>query len=139
MVPDSVSISFLKIRTICQMCFSYKRLITGILYLFPISANRWTMGHPLRNAPKYRQLCGDHWLRNVVLVTTMWDQVPSGDEGPERERELKFEHWKMMLDQGSVVTRYSGTQESAWDVVDQFFRNARAEDGRKQLLPMSVI
>lgn len=48
-------------------------------------------------------------LKNVVLATTMWDQV-SEQQGEAREHELVStpEFWKEMVERGNKLLRYAG-------------------------------
>jgi hypothetical protein len=64
----------------------------------------------------FADLCGQDVMRNVVLATTMWNQVDE-NVGIQRENELK-EIWRSILAKGSVARRFTGTFESAWDIVD---------------------
>jgi hypothetical protein len=103
---------------------SYNRNIklAGILYFHRISDNRMA-GTPLKNLRMFEKLCGKNALQNIILTTTMWDEV---DErmGSLRENELKAKYWKAMIDQGSKTVRYHNTQESAWEIIDQFLQTA---------------
>ncbi|KAF7974375.1 hypothetical protein HWV62_12346 [Athelia sp. TMB] len=108
---------------------TYKRkiLLKGILYLHRITDNRMSAS-ALRNSDMFRHLCGDAGLENVILVTTMWDDV-SGQAGASqdgyldilerREAELRGLFWRSMVDHGSQTARFHHTHESAWDVLGQ--------------------
>ena len=98
--------------------------LAGILYFHRISDNR-TTGRPLKHLRMFRKLCGRMTLENVILVTTMWDEVEE-EEGHEREEELRGKYWKAMIDQGSVSARYHGTLDSAWDIVEHFTTQRQA-------------
>ena len=67
----------------------------------------------------FRNLCGPKALKNVVLVTTMWDEVEE-EEGRCREAQLSAEYWNAMLELGCHTSRFHNTMESAWDIVSQF-------------------
>jgi predicted GTPase len=103
---------------------TYERNITlsGILYLHRISDNRMA-GTPLKNLRIFKKLCGKNALQNIILTTTMWDDV-NRREGLEREKDLKENYWKVMLKQKSTVARYDNTTESAWQVVEPLLREA---------------
>ena len=75
-------------------------------------------GTPLRNLAVFKDLCGDDNLENVVLVTTMWDEVPNESVGAERESQLLSDFWKDMTSHGSRTRRFAGTRESAWEVIN---------------------
>ena len=61
------------------------RSLTGIIYLHKISDNRMS-GTARRNIAMLHDLCGEGFMPNIVLATTMWDRVEAG-EGEEREEE----------------------------------------------------
>jgi hypothetical protein len=105
--------------------FRYKRDIklAGILYFHRISDNR-VAGTPLRNLQMFERLCGRNYFENIILTTTMWDKVGE-DIGSHREKELKGEFWKTMINQGSKTIRYHNTQESAWEILDSVVGHRR--------------
>lgn len=74
-------------------------------------------GTPLSNLSVFRDLCGDSSLKNVILVTTMWDEEDES-VGTQREEELVSDFWKDMIRLGSRTCRFRGTRESAWQIMD---------------------
>ncbi|KAI5987410.1 hypothetical protein F5J12DRAFT_728429 [Pisolithus orientalis] len=96
---------------------TYKKNIklSGVLYLHRISDNR-VSGTPLRNYNMFRELCGKENFKNVVLVTTMWDEVTE-EVGSARENELQSDFWRSMINLGSTIHRFDGTTESAWEII----------------------
>ena len=68
------------------------------------------------------ELCGDTALKNVVIVTNMWDAV-SREVGEARENELSGKFCKPVLDQGAQMVRHYNTTESAHDVVRRVMKN----------------
>ncbi|KAH7925390.1 kinase-like protein [Leucogyrophana mollusca] len=99
---------------------TYKKHITltGILYFHSISESRMR-GAPIRNLSMFEELCGVGALQNVILTTTMWDEVPI-ELGNRREDQLRTQFWKPFMDHGSRVTRFSSTFQSAWEIIDKF-------------------
>ena len=73
---------------------------------------------PLRVLEIFKSICGQDAFQNVVLVTTMWDDVPLA-VGGKRERELleNARYWKPMVDVGSRMARFMNTAESAWAII----------------------
>ena len=67
----------------------------------------------------FQNLCGAEALKNVVLVTTMWDNV-RGEQGRNRENELTSSFWKTMIELGCRTSRFYNHRESALDIVSQF-------------------
>jgi hypothetical protein len=67
----------------------------------------------------FQSLCGNDALKNVILVTTMWDEVDE-EEGINRETELSTTYWNSMIELGCHTSRFYNDTESAWDIVSQF-------------------
>jgi len=74
-------------------------------------------GTPLRNLNLFKELCGKDNFKNVVLVTTMWDQVVE-DVGLRHEQELQNNFWQSMIKLGSTTHRFHLTEESAWEIIN---------------------
>ena len=68
-------------------------------------------------AAALKGLCGDENLKNIVLVTTMWDELQDGSIGSKREEKLLSTHWKDMIHLGLRTCRFQGTHESAWEII----------------------
>ena len=83
------------------------RLLTAIIYLHPITKTR-VEGSALRALTIMKKLCGNDNLKNVILVTTFWNEGTDA-VGVKWEKELVStdDIWKQMLDQGSRVERMS--------------------------------
>lgn len=77
-------------------------------------------GTPLRNLHMFERLCGVDALQNVMLVTTMWEDIQDKAIGIAHEEELKTKYWNSMLNVGSRILRFEYTRQSAWTIVDQF-------------------
>ncbi|KAG6918305.1 hypothetical protein DXG01_015397 [Tephrocybe rancida] len=90
--------------------------MAGVVYLHDITAKRW-QGSMARNFEVFEKLCGQAAARKVVLVTSMWNQLPKSI-GEEREQELKKDFWKAMIKNGSAVHRGNLDQMAAQDTVD---------------------
>ena len=75
-------------------------------------------GTPLKNLAVFKDLCGDENLKNIVLVTTMWDELQDESLGSKREGELLSTFWKDMIHLGSRTCRFQRNHESAWDIVN---------------------
>ncbi|KDQ22972.1 hypothetical protein PLEOSDRAFT_1014870, partial [Pleurotus ostreatus PC15] len=70
--------------------------LTGIIYMHRISDNRMA-GTPMRNLKLFAKLCGTVAAEGVVMTTTMWDIVEA-ETGRAREKELRDDYWKGILD-----------------------------------------
>lgn len=93
-------------------------LLSGIIYLHRISDPRMD-GASMKNLRMFRKLCGPNNLRNVILATTMWDNI-SVAEGEIRESQLKKEFWRDMILMGSTVARVPNDPIDAIKLVERF-------------------
>ena len=92
--------------------------LTGLIYIHRISDTR-VGGTSQRNLRMFRKLCGTDSLKNVAIVTTMWDQV-TPEEGSRLEQELRSNDspFKPLLDDGATMMRHKRTAESATKVIN---------------------
>ncbi|KAL4064078.1 hypothetical protein V8B97DRAFT_1343731 [Scleroderma yunnanense] len=92
--------------------------LTGLIYVHRISDPRMG-GTAQRSLQIFQNLCGKDSLKNVVIVTTMWDKVTKED-GIRREEELKSSDdlFKPLLDGGATMMRYDRHPESGTEVIE---------------------
>ncbi|KAK2051456.1 hypothetical protein LY76DRAFT_528564 [Colletotrichum caudatum] len=84
--------------------------LSGILYLYPFKANRMS-GVAKRNLEMFWSLVGQDNMRNINLITTMWDRV-SSEEGEKHLMELTRDFWNLMITAGTHVDRcYDASQD----------------------------
>jgi len=90
-------------------------LLSGLVYCHRIS-NTQMAATPIRHLRTFEKLCGKDALQNVILVTTMWDEV---DEitGNQEEEKMKTRYWNKMLEHKSTTGRFTGSRESALQLV----------------------
>lgn len=71
----------------------------------------------MRNLRMFRELCDENPLKNVILVTSFWDQV-SPETGASREEQLRTnpQFWGKMISKGSRVACFEG-RDSALSIV----------------------
>lgn len=86
-----------------------------------ISDNRMG-GLSQRNFKLFKEMCGIEAAKNVVIVTSMWDEIHA-DRGEAREKELKSLYFKPILDQGAQLLRNDNTQQSALSIIAHFIEN----------------
>ena len=94
--------------------------LSGVIYIHRISDRRFS-GIAGRNFKMFRELCGDSTLKNVVLVTNMWDEV-SPEDGQDREDQLSSDFFKPVLDKGAQMIRHHNTAESAHDIIRRIIK-----------------
>jgi hypothetical protein len=92
--------------------------LKGIIYLHRITDPRMT-GSAYRYFQMFQRLCGEHTFKNIVLVTTMWDQLTNRMVGVARDQELRNDFWSMMEEQGSQITKFDGSRDQAESIVLQ--------------------
>ncbi|KAI5985494.1 hypothetical protein EDD15DRAFT_2532748, partial [Pisolithus albus] len=101
--------------------------LNGILYFHPIS-DEIILETVSRNYNIFKEMCGKDYFKNVIFVTTMWDEV-SEELGSEREQDLRSDFWREMINLGSTSHRFEGTTESAWKIIN-FLSVSRTVDRR---------
>jgi len=76
-------------------------------------------GTPLKNLRIFEGICGRAAFKNVVLVTTKWDEVDEED-GAAAEKQLKSIYWKSMINLHASAGRFEETHESAFRLIAPF-------------------
>lgn len=97
--------------------------LTGVIYMHRISDPRMN-GISRKTFNMFRSVCGDDSLRNVVIATTMWSDVPR-DRGEAHEKELRDgkEFFAPVLKAGATMVRHDGTRESAQAILAHLLCN----------------
>ena len=112
------------LNTIWEYISTEDLRLSGLLYLHRITDDR-VGGTALKNLGMFRKLVGDHGMKNVILVTTMWGKLRQSDDGEARVKELtktgKF--WGGMISSGAIHKRYDGTKEDALRIVQMMLPN----------------
>jgi hypothetical protein len=91
--------------------------LAGILYFHRISDNRMS-GTPVKNFKMFQKLCGDSALRNVVIVTNMWEGVkPQVGEAREAQLMGNDKFFKPALEKGARMARHKNTAPSAETII----------------------
>lgn len=75
----------------------------------------------MRSLRVFKRLCGDEFMKNVVLGTTFWDLV-SEEVGKAREDELcgSDGFFKSMTDMGCDVVRISNDRDKNLELLEKF-------------------
>ncbi|KAF7337186.1 G domain-containing protein [Mycena sanguinolenta] len=97
-----------------------KRL-SGVIYMYNIATT--VSGINLRNIRILERLVAHDCLKNVVIITTMWDTVHRR-RGERREAELRSNEnlFKLMIDAGAQMIRHDSGLESARKIVKAVLR-----------------
>lgn len=98
--------------------------LSGVLYLHRITDKR-VGGTVLKNLSMFEKLVGEHNMSNVILLTTMWGNLPPSEDGETRVRELtgKGKFWGGMIASGAKHEKYHGTKADAYRIVRQMLKN----------------
>ncbi|KAF9043972.1 P-loop containing nucleoside triphosphate hydrolase protein [Panaeolus papilionaceus] len=99
--------------------FKQKIKVSGVLFFHRITDNRYT-STSAHNLELLQGLCGLPSLKNVFIVTSMWDELQTNyhDEAVEREKRLQEYYWSSLIHRGSRVFRHNGTQFSAQTIIN---------------------
>ncbi|KAF9045266.1 hypothetical protein BJ165DRAFT_150547 [Panaeolus papilionaceus] len=105
-------------------------VVGRVLYLDKITDIR-ASGSKGRSLSMLKALTGEHTARNVSFVTIMWDQIwneMQQKRAEERFQQLKAEHWKEYLEDGSQTFRFYNIQASAIDIINLATNNFVHDD-----------
>ncbi|KAF8130060.1 P-loop containing nucleoside triphosphate hydrolase protein, partial [Mycena galopus ATCC 62051] len=103
-----------KIAAFLEQEFHEDKKLTGIIYLHQITDTRMG-GISVRNLRMFRKLCGDDALKNVIIVTTRWDDVQEEDRGAMEKREKG-----LLIAGGDRFLRHDNTTDSARRIMEAF-------------------
>ncbi|KDR82102.1 hypothetical protein GALMADRAFT_240601 [Galerina marginata CBS 339.88] len=120
--------------------YKTKCQIVGIIYLHRITDNR-IAETVHRSFHVFSELCGYDAAQNVVLVTTMWDEIEGeGVVGEEREKEFKEKLWAGMLSHGASTTRFDNTPDSARKIISRVVGQTVCNDAQsaEEVIPTGV-
>ncbi|KAH7905317.1 hypothetical protein BJ138DRAFT_1017875 [Hygrophoropsis aurantiaca] len=101
--------------------YSDRVRLAGVIYMHEISQTRM-LGTSRKNLGMFTKLIGDDAAKNVILATTKWGDVEQ-EVGEGREKQLRANFWKEMIDQGSRTAQFHNTYESAWAIVNLIVDN----------------
>lgn len=109
-------------------------MLTGVIYLHRISDRR--MGGIAReNFRLFRKICGAGAMKNVFIVTTMWDDPTVTEQvGRARERELQTKEifYQPAMREGARMVRHQNGSESARSIVSSLLVRRLAEELQMQ-------
>lgn len=99
--------------------------LSGILYLHRITDPRM-QGSAKKNLFMLKKLCGEDGLKNVLLVSTMWE-VFNESKGYSREQQLvnTEEFWGVLVHSGARVKRHDNSRESAMALLEELVQNKK--------------
>ena len=95
--------------------------LAAVLYAYRISGRRFER-LSVRNFWTSKSLCGEATLKNVVIMTNIWEQVTPG-LSTVREEELEHDFFRAAIDKGTRLCRHYGTPESVRAVLREVPKN----------------
>ncbi|KAF2463865.1 uncharacterized protein BDR25DRAFT_297312 [Lindgomyces ingoldianus] len=95
--------------------------LKGIVYMHRITDNKMS-GSARRYFEMFQRLCGEQSMSNIVLLTTMWNQLSERKVGLKRERELRDQYWNVMESKGSTIRQFDGKPATAKALVCRLAR-----------------
>lgn len=101
----------------CSVRYDADRKINGLVYLQKISDGRFG-GQSKRNLRMFRELCGSDTYKNVVVLTTFWDNLADQSLGERREWEMKSKYFQPLVEGGATFMRHDCSLDSAQRVLD---------------------
>jgi hypothetical protein len=107
--------------------------LVGIIYCHRITDRRFD-GSAKKSFQIFQNICGEAFLKNVILVTTMWNEVSSPEEGEKRECQLAENFWKDILSRKATMARYDGKQESGYKILERLLKTPPATPAFQQEL-----
>ncbi|KIK57234.1 hypothetical protein GYMLUDRAFT_46492 [Collybiopsis luxurians FD-317 M1] len=96
--------------------YDNKRKLNGLIYIHSIASTRFS-GQSVRNLKMFKSLCGSETYKNVVVLTTFWDDKSAQTMGEKREEELKSKFCKPLADGGATFMRHDRTIPSTQKVL----------------------
>ncbi|KAI0928759.1 hypothetical protein AcW1_005911 [Taiwanofungus camphoratus] len=100
-----------------------RKKLTGIIYMHRITDNRMG-GTALKNFNLFQDICGPKAMKNVTIVTTMWDVPSARRYGEDREKQLQNRWYKEALAQGAHMERHQNTPESTNKIIQHIIRRS---------------
>lgn len=78
-------------------------------------------GGAVRSLQLFGDICGPDFLKNTVLLTTMWDKGQSPnlvEEYEDTEQELKDNYWKELIQSGAMYMRSYNKKDACNEILN---------------------
>ncbi|RDW72916.1 hypothetical protein BP6252_06823 [Coleophoma cylindrospora] len=104
--------------------YANKALLSGVILLQPINANR-VQGNERKRTRLFEKVCGPSAFSKVVIATTMWSDLQNESVGESRalERRNSSDFWGNMVAKGAQVARHDNNSESAKKIISMILKN----------------
>ncbi|KAI2620465.1 P-loop containing nucleoside triphosphate hydrolase protein [Hypoxylon sp. NC1633] len=97
--------------------YSRDMRLSGVIYLHPLSDDRVAYRF-IENLEIFQKLTGEKNLENVILTTTMWDDV-TPKVGKSREEELRSKFENASTEYGLKYAQHDGSTHSAQQIASR--------------------
>ena len=95
--------------------------LAGIIYVHRISDDKFG-SLAIKNFRMLRKLCGEKTLKNVMLMTNMWERV-TPQQGAVREQQLRDKYFKTAIEKGAQLCRHTHSPESTRAILRKILKN----------------
>jgi len=95
--------------------------LAGVIYVHRISDDKFG-GLAVKNFRMFRELCGEQTLKNVILMTNMWERV-TPEQGADREQQLRDKYFKAAIEKGAQLCRHTNSPESTQEILRKILKN----------------
>ncbi|KAK5658816.1 hypothetical protein OQA88_1628 [Cercophora sp. LCS_1] len=110
-----------------KVTYEDEKTLDGIIYLHRISDVRM-QGSAAKNLRIFKDICGQHALKSVVLATTRWEEVSNKvAEGREKELKETEDYWGDMIKGEARVVRHKNNHKSALRILDMYLPPLRRD------------
>ncbi|KIJ29022.1 hypothetical protein M422DRAFT_61876 [Sphaerobolus stellatus SS14] len=113
--PDMTDSKLLKDVTDFLMKWYDTKTVNGLIYFHRINDIRFG-ATATRNIRMFSRLCGPRAMKNVVIITTRWDET-NHQVAEKTEKELMNSHFKELIANGATLLRHYNTIVSAQRVI----------------------
>ncbi|KAH9225541.1 hypothetical protein K456DRAFT_1852003 [Colletotrichum gloeosporioides 23] len=96
--------------------------LSGIFYLHPVNSRRMG-GVATRNLELFRNMVGQDNMKNIKLITTMWDDVEHV-QGEKHLEELTRDFWNEMVAAGAQVDRCHDAAQDGLRIIQSVLRTS---------------
>ncbi|PWW73767.1 hypothetical protein C7212DRAFT_346713 [Tuber magnatum] len=98
-----------------SVTYGEKRLLSGIIYLHPITHSRME-GSALKNLRMFQSLYGRKFLKNIFLAKTQWSSADPA-KGQVRENSLRNgDFWGGLIDKGPLSRDSMALENPDWSL-----------------------
>ncbi|PCH42115.1 hypothetical protein WOLCODRAFT_137708 [Wolfiporia cocos MD-104 SS10] len=110
-----------EIALFLRKSYTKRDKVDGVIYMHRISDNRMG-GTALGTYRLFMKICGEEAMKNVMIVTNMWNNVEQ-PVGEAREEELRTRFFQDAVLHHARMSRHNDTRESAHQILKSMLAN----------------